>query len=460
MPFPFNLLQRHCRLKHSGDILIEISGAKIEKARHPFEDLMKPKIPKLTARPLEDLQQPNRATKPSFLIYPSISNQRPMVPASDLFEEQHSANSCLASMLKVEMKPDDCDEPMDVQEIPEPVTNQIVLENHSPVGKITKRYQCELCPYETDSKSQFLYHKSFHRPKNSSYQCKYCSYNVSRRHLLSQHMKMHRQGEAGASEQEDGNDVQLIPIESSHGLEKLMHFCGLCPARYLSLKEISTHLQLHESDGEYRCDFCTFSSSDESFVKSHATVHSTYYQEKTKEFLAKYKMATHFESPELFAVKQNEFGLSEDIWIVKGAEAPRSQSDDHVTTSADKCPYCPLQAPPGVLKDHMQGHLAISGMDRMAKCAHCDYSADEVNSLKDHIKLHFMTLLGGPGKTNVDMFSNFRNLELSITKIPNSSTSNDTNNNNVGGETTSIFKENEMHMADDELPKDRIIIDV
>lgn len=384
-----------------------------------------------------------------------------MLPASDSFEEQHSANSCLASMLKVEMKPDDCEEPMEVQEAPETITNSIVLENHSSPGKINKRYHCELCPYETDSKSQFLYHKSFHRPKNSSYQCKYCSYNVSRRHLLSQHMKMHRQGDAGNSEQEDVNDIQLVPLENLQGQEKLMHFCGLCPARYLSLKEISTHLQLHESDGEYQCEFCTFSSSDESFVKSHATVHSTYYQEKTKEFLAKYKMAANFESPELFAVKQHDLGLAEEIWIVKGVEPPRShQHDDHVPTSADKCPYCPLQAPPGVLKDHMQGHLAISGMARMAKCAHCDFSADEVNSLQDHIKLHFITLLGGPGKTNVDMFSTFRNLELSITKIPNSSTSNDTNNNNVSGESASIFKENEMNIAADEVPKDRIIIDV
>ena len=164
-------------MKHNGDILIEISGAKIEKARHPFEDLMKQntqKIPKLTARPLEDLQQlpvhnlpgqisqPLPRAKPSFLIYPSVSNQRPMLPANDPFEDQSQSNSCLASMLKVEMNPNEADEPMEIQDITTNAEIQVNVDNAMP-AKVNKRYHCELCPYETDSKSQFLYHKSWLR---------------------------------------------------------------------------------------------------------------------------------------------------------------------------------------------------------------------------------------------------------------------------------------------------------
>ena len=55
----------------------------------------------------------------------------------------------------------------------------------------SKRYKCAACPYVSDSKSQFVYHKQFHRPRGAPYKCPKCSYNVSRRHLLNQHLKVH-----------------------------------------------------------------------------------------------------------------------------------------------------------------------------------------------------------------------------------------------------------------------------
>jgi len=43
----------------------------------------------------------------------------------------------------------------------------------------------------SNSKSQFLYHKQFHRPRGAPFKCGLCSYNVSRRHLLHQHLRVH-----------------------------------------------------------------------------------------------------------------------------------------------------------------------------------------------------------------------------------------------------------------------------
>ena len=54
-----------------------------------------------------------------------------------------------------------------------------------------KRYKCSSCPYISDSKSQYIYHKQFHRPRGAPYKCPKCSYNVSRKHLLNQHLKVH-----------------------------------------------------------------------------------------------------------------------------------------------------------------------------------------------------------------------------------------------------------------------------
>ncbi|KAI9559687.1 hypothetical protein GHT06_013692 [Daphnia sinensis] len=54
-----------------------------------------------------------------------------------------------------------------------------------------KRFRCTSCPYVSDNKSQYVYHRQFHRPRGAPYKCSQCSYNVSRRHLLNQHLCVH-----------------------------------------------------------------------------------------------------------------------------------------------------------------------------------------------------------------------------------------------------------------------------
>ena len=58
-------------------------------------------------------------------------------------------------------------------------------------GSTSKKYHCLECPYITDSKGQFLYHKQFHRPRDTPFKCPHCTYNVSHKHLLNQHLKVH-----------------------------------------------------------------------------------------------------------------------------------------------------------------------------------------------------------------------------------------------------------------------------
>ena len=55
-----------------------------------------------------------------------------------------------------------------------------------------KRHHCEKCPYTTNSKNDFLYHKQFHRPKPAAeYKCEHCDYWVTHRRLLKQHVRLH-----------------------------------------------------------------------------------------------------------------------------------------------------------------------------------------------------------------------------------------------------------------------------
>lgn len=385
----------------------------------------------------------------------------------------------LASMLKVEINSGEDQDKVEA-EIP---TNTIYVQQQQQVmssevsslmnlnqfGQKTKRYKCEMCPYETDSKSQFQYHSSFHKPsRNESYQCKYCSYNVSKRHLLNQHMKMHTaSGSSGIND--DAIDAQAIAtnVEPAHEVltnsnERYMHFCPKCPGRYLSLKEIINHLKRHNESSNHRCDYCNFSSSDDSDVKAHSAVHTSYYQEKTKEFMAKYKQATDYPNPILFKAKQgfDDSGANDDVWVVKkGSEQNKHHEQENNSDENkidEKCLYCPFQATSlEVLKNHLQFHYAISSHHKSQKCEYCDFSCENNDRLREHNKLHFSFLL--KGSKHLDIFTSFSGLELNISKInPNSNDA----NNNVNGENL-IFKEKDVALDDsDSERKDKVIIDV
>lgn len=337
-------------------------------------------------------------------------------------------------------------------------------------GTKTKRYRCEMCPYETDSKSQFQYHSSFHKPsRNESYQCKYCSYNVSKRHLLNQHMKMH-------AAHDDSNDMQpgmstsveQVPDTVTNFGEKYIHYCPKCPARYLSVKEIVNHLKRHDlTSAAHKCDYCSFSSADDQDVKAHSAVHTSYYQDKTKEFMAKYKPAAEYPSPQLYTVKHgyDDSGAKDDVFVVKklavddqSKAASHEQENKDDNKSDEKCLYCPFQATSlEVLKNHLQYHKSINGQTRPHKCDHCDFSCDTTDRLREHNKLHFAFLTNG--SRNLNIYTSFHGLELNASRINNSSNSNDANNN-VNGEKL-VFKEKDVTLdeSSNERPE-KVIIDV
>lgn len=410
---------------------------------------------------------------PALILNPNVTTM--MSPTNSDGNNQLDKEISVASMLKVEMNVEDQDKVE--AEIP---TNTIFVQqqmssgsshlNLNQLGQKTKRYKCEMCPYETDSKSQFQYHSSFHKPsRNESYQCKYCSYNVSKRHLLNQHIKMHAAcGSGGGMSADDINESQVStsivePVqEVVNASERYIHFCHKCPGRYLSLKEIISHLKRHEISSTHKCDFCNYSSADDSEVKAHSAVHTSYYQEKTKEFMAKYKQAPDYPNPQLYTARQgfDDSGANDDVWVVKKQQEQQktqeSEKNSDQNKTVEKCLYCPFQATSvDVLKNHLQCHFAISGHYKSHKCEHCDFSCDNADRLRDHNKLHFVFLLNG--SKNLDIFTSFSGLELNASKInPNANDA----NNNVNGENL-VFKEKDVALDDsDSERQDKVAINV
>lgn len=289
------------------------------------------------------------------------------------------------------------------------------LEQHSqqhqqkslePVVTIEKKYKCldQLCPYQSNCKSQFENHSSCHNAKTSVvgeevYRCPHCTYNVSHRHLLLQHLKIHTHDSV-----DDPVDLTDEPVETGNVIFKpsrFIYFCRHCPARYLSKFEIDQHLSMHDAGHVHKCRLCSYTAVTESNMQAHLTAHSSYYQEKTKEFQRKYQTDKDHPMPRIEPEAQpstsNE--TREQSWIVV---APPPLPPNLLKTLHDqkmfsllslltKCKFCPFNAEtPDALQAHLVHHKRFSGQEFPCKCEHCDYSASTIPLLTEHLKLHFL----------------------------------------------------------------------
>lgn len=223
----------------------------------------------------------------------------------------------------------------------------------------SKRYQCPACPYVTDSKTQFAYHKSFHRPRGDPYQCSECSYNVTKKHLLIQHQKTHFAPVSEVSKVDKpygelslvmgnetrssgltpaeilkltkkmGSEVSIMPaITITSGassssskptrgqlVPKIVYYCANCPARYLDESEIVIHQNKHHQQDKYKCDLCSFSTCDESGIANHRNVHGINYRTATSELRRHNVESESHPRSRIISIRCN--GDNQRAWVVK-----------------------------------------------------------------------------------------------------------------------------------------------
>ncbi|CAL8099551.1 unnamed protein product [Orchesella dallaii] len=58
-------------------------------------------------------------------------------------------------------------------------------------AKKDKKYHCVICPFVTNTQSQFQYHKQCHEPRDYPFKCHRCTFNVSVKLHLLQHLRLH-----------------------------------------------------------------------------------------------------------------------------------------------------------------------------------------------------------------------------------------------------------------------------
>lgn len=477
-----HVIQRHCRLKHRGDIRIELfDKISLKNNKNAFPNY----------QPLNPNSLPHHNIGRSSNSYtsasssPSSSSQQQRPPSSANIWPLKTPNEETAAY-EVGSNHDDKDEGDEEEHFSQ--EEQTTMESSN-----FKKYKCDECPYFTDSKYQFMYHESFHKPRDKSpYQCSYCSYNVSKRHLLSQHVKIHENGNGGGEGGGQYNSAATV----SH--RKELMFCQKCPARYTVDKDLQLHTKMHSKKFPYRCFLCTYTTRHESHLKNHLNVHSQQYSDKTKEMESSYKLSQAYRKPNMTStthpgVVVDSSKSNQIFWIVDAAAAAATATVDLMPNAIaaddnkvpelslrgggggvkalEKCPHCPFVTPRAdILKNHLQFHKCISGYERDYQCQHCDFSINDFNLFNSHNSLHFTSLQnllngsnGGFGKScngvesggsfsssnnnnnsfsdnnNVAFYTSFKDLEINLIKF---SSKNNLNSNPVST-TELVYKEDD-----------------
>uniref|UniRef100_A0A336MSB2 CSON006454 protein n=1 Tax=Culicoides sonorensis TaxID=179676 RepID=A0A336MSB2_CULSO len=423
-----HVIQRHCRLKHNGNISIEQLGkTNSNSGRVTSED----------AR--------SRRSRPQNT---STTNNN----SNNNILTQSSNNNMFVNLNQAQIKPGSANVLEDLLKRNIEQSQQTQQQQKMDISiSLEKKYKCQFCPYESNSKSQLQYHSSFHNQKSligdetEVFNCKYCTYTVSRRHLLLQHLKMH--GNEAIEDAVDLTSEDNINQESASKTlpsPRLLYFCRHCPARYLSKPEIDHHLSMHDADHTFKCRLCTYTASTESNMQAHYTVHTTYYQEKTKEFQNKYQTSVDHQMPRIEQEVQpstsNE--TKEQSWIVIAPpplppnllKSLHEQKMFGLLSLLTKCKFCGFNADtPDALQLHLVHHKRFSGKEFPYKCEHCDFSTTTIPLLTEHLKPHFLFIQNsrsdlmkinnnnnnnGPPSTanengkSIAFYTNYDNLEL------------------------------------------------
>uniref|UniRef100_T1HAD8 C2H2-type domain-containing protein n=1 Tax=Rhodnius prolixus TaxID=13249 RepID=T1HAD8_RHOPR len=287
-----------------------------------------------------------------------------------------------------------------------------------PMG-ISKMFKCRFCPHVNMRKSNILEHEKMHgvRPDalgQTAHQCTECNYVCNNPGVLSSHAKVHaaffgtvvgvvdhtRPDEVQIDEMRDKVaqlDESYPSTHSPHRLDdattdspssgggnidedRILHFCHLCPARFLLAKEISIHTRFHQLGLPFKCDSCTYTARQRQHLMAHSKVHSDEYQERTNALLNVYTVSEENPKPKVAVVLDDEGPKTESMWVVVKSDTNDNTISNNgeikrsIVSTPPKsfiCDKCPAEFFKSVALSY---HMSLHGGPGPHKCRTCDYA--------------------------------------------------------------------------------------
>ncbi|CAH1133376.1 unnamed protein product [Ceutorhynchus assimilis] len=386
--------ERHCRLKHSGDIRVVSTKngeekLEVEEQLDDSNDM--------------DILQPG-SIKCEICPYTTDNQDTFQTHLTGHLPQPDSAFKCIFCNFSV----------ADEKDVYDHVRLHEISNSTDADGK---KFRCVLCPYVTNSKSQYTYHKQFHKDRGGQYTCSHCSYNVSKRHLLHQHLKVH--GINVSLSKQNGNFVEVadlgneaiiddtlvpdsimdlsqfadIPLVwvSKNGKFSKMFKCRYCPHVNLRKVNIHEHEKMHTvreknpnssrmNEVEHRCPECSYLCNNAGVLSSHSKVHQGLYGivhclvDLTKSDEEQIRELTKALGSVVEGIDTSEF-LEVEM--------------EEVDPSSEKVLYFCKDCPARFLKENeFVIHRNFHNSNLQYKCNLCSYAADNESYLMSHLKIH------------------------------------------------------------------------
>ncbi|XP_046463328.1 uncharacterized protein LOC124209404 isoform X7 [Daphnia pulex] len=230
-----------------------------------------------------------------------------------------------------------------------------------------RRFRCSSCPYVSDNKSQYVYHRQFHRPRGAPYKCSQCSYNVSRRHLLNQHLSVHGLPPVGLLDGENyASDSDAIGSEAEAEAEA---------AEAIEMADDEVMVAAAEDHSPTPISAC--SSSSAVAAASSSGIGSEGYTHLGLD------PNTIARLPDSATVSLLDIPLT---WVSRGSKFYKMF----------KCRHCPhVNVRKANIQEHEKRHqtkpgssAAGGGGDNMHACSMCNYRCNNAGVLSAHVKVH------------------------------------------------------------------------
>ncbi|XP_017071567.2 LOW QUALITY PROTEIN: uncharacterized protein LOC108108145 [Drosophila eugracilis] len=214
-----HVIQRHCRLKHSGDIRIETlergasvsanappiyrpmgAGASNESQSHilsnPTSNILKHSSNTnasnnnsaqllMTTKQLEQLLHSPLSASAAAVVNAANTQQDIQAAAAVWAAACNAMKACSSAEELQQLQQND---QIEITRLPSSVDHSISVGNNTK----SKQQKCPVCPYISESKSQMNYHVSLHKP--TQYECRLCTFVCAKKQHLSSHMRsVHQQ---------------------------------------------------------------------------------------------------------------------------------------------------------------------------------------------------------------------------------------------------------------------------
>ncbi|XP_013794926.1 uncharacterized protein LOC106478894 [Limulus polyphemus] len=255
-----------------------------------------------------------------------------------------------------------------------------------------KKYSCDGCPYKTDNRSQFLYHKQFHRSNSMApYRCTVCSYWATRQHLIIQHMKVHKESNSSEAPQEELPQMDRTAQVTQLTLDKPeggKYKCRFCPMKNKRRANVLNHEAMHgkDSSSKFACPLCNYHCNNLGVLSGHLKLHQ---ESEVDQFLTSASEGVQKWNRENKSLLQQytatDSSLANDSNLIGVSSPKESLPVVRKKVFSYFCTKCPA-----VFKSTADFtiHKGFHGSNYPFSCPHCDYRAKHKPHLHKHFFVH------------------------------------------------------------------------